>query len=247
VTPVLHAPFFSFTHGVTTWSRMARVLDYTARLHNPGWEVHVDEIDALGTYEPLNRSANAMKLAEWKKRVEEAPDGTHMLLMDTDMVVMHPLESVWETEFDIAFTVRPDRMAKKSIRIPLNGGVVYLRVSELVKKFFRTWQLISETMTRDRALHRRWHRRWGGQNQAALGAIIESAPPESEFASLVVNWLQCSEDNACDPEWADHWQTAKILHLKSDLRQALFDPIAKPERHLKPIVAHWLELEKAAG
>lgn len=221
---------------------MARVLDYTARLHNPGWEVHVDEIDALREYVHLNRSANALKLAAWQEIVDDVPDDTHLLLMDADMVVMHPLDVVWASEFDIAFTVRPDRMHGQT-RIPLNGGFVAMRTSHIVREFFRAWQAMSARMTKDTQLHQRWRSRFGGQNQAALGAMFESP----EFKRLHVNWLPCDRYNACEPEWREHWQTAKTLHLKSGLRQALFDPLAKPEPHLKPIVAHWLELEKAAG
>jgi hypothetical protein len=219
---------------------MADVLRYTAQQHCPDWTLKIEEVTNIFKHVELNRSANALKLKEWVERVCAEPDGTRVLVMDSDMVIQRSLDDVWEHDFDIAFTCRPRRMEEKA-RMAMNGGVVYARVSEPVREFFRAWQRVSAEMVVDRDFHRKYHYRWGGQNQTALGAMIQKRYPE--LTALNVTWLDCEVDNCADPEWEKHWRTAKILHIKGALRRAIFSET--PVRSaLHPIVAHWHAIEQ---
>lgn len=238
--PQLHAPYFDFAGDAHKWRRMAAVLEHSARQHCPNWDLHVDQIQVVAE-PPFNKSANASKLHDWTRRVCEAPDGAQLLLMDSDCVIQRPLDDIWERPFDIAFTHRRPCVRK----IPINGGVVFLRVSEPVRAFFCAWLDENVAMLRDKAHHRRWYPIYGGMNQSALGAMLEGGRLEH----LKVEWLPCSEWNVADAEWASHWKTGRILHLKGDLRLVLFED-RKPRRstaHLVPMVQYWRGLEAALG
>ncbi len=224
---------------------MAKVLEFTARRHCPAWDIHVDCVNAMAGNAELNRSGNALKLKAWAERVYAAPDGAQLVLMDTDMYIQSPLDEIWERPFDVAFTQHlPERK-----RIPFNGGICFMRVSDPVRAFFRAWQEMSARMVKDRKLHKMYHAVYAGQNQAALGALIEMEAPE--FTALNWLWLSGGIWNCADSEWFTHWDTdAKIVHVKGAYRQELFgygSLPARPKSAFKPLVAHWLALEAEAN
>ena len=237
--PILLACYFrAKSEPDGQYDRLARVLAHTARVHCPEWDIRVEPI----TPSPLKAASgnpshewNTYKLDYWQEVVDALPDGARLLLMDADTTIVRPLDALWELPFDLAYTIRS---AHATPRIPFNGGVVALRVSEGTRAALRRWRAENRRMLDDRAHHLVWRRKYAGINQASFGLMLE----DGGFADLDVKALPCQEWNCV--EWSELAQNTRIVHYKSALRRATFGMIALPS--LRPLVADWHALERAA-
>ena len=150
-------------------------------------------------------------------------------------MILRPLNAVWDLPFDVAYTVRPRLL-------PLNAGVVFVRVSDRVRAFMTAWRDENRRMLTDTQHHQVWRRRYGGINQAALGAVLES--PRTD--GLAITPLPCSEWNCEDSTWrAYDPDVTRIVHLKSQLRIALFHG-GSGGQEVRRLVTLWRALERAA-
>ncbi len=222
------------------WPRLATVLRHTAARHCPDWAPHIVALPppprTLDVFAPDMNRNNTWKLDYWCSRIEHAEDGARVLLMDTDMVILRPLDAVWQQPFDVAYTTRP-------AEYPFNAGVVFVRVSEVSRAFVRLWRDENRRMFADRAYHRPWRRKYGGMNQAALGCVLESAQRQT----LSILPLSCAEWNSEDASWpAFDPAVCRVLHVKSALRRTIFGS-GPPLRELQHLARLWGDLERAAS
>ena len=221
------------------WARLAKVLEFSARRHCIGWDIEVRRIDAPPPTHRLsaNKNGNTRKLDWWTDRVEQAEDGSPLLLIDTDTMVLGPLDEAWSEEFDFAYTV-------KGGRFPFNAGVVFVRVSDSVRAFMRLWREENRRMFEDSRYHAPWYRRFGGLNQAALGKMLTESVAASMGAKL--GTLPCSTWNCENATWADFKSGAtRIVHLKNGLRLAALATGAGSTK-LMPLVRIWRAMEREA-
>ena len=234
MTPMLVSCFFSAKKERDgQYDRLARVLAYTARQHCPGWVVQITQIAptliAPATGNP-SHSWNSAKLDYWDAVVQAAPNGTPLLLMDADTIILRPLDPIWDRSFDLAYT------ARERSRLPLNGGVVALRVSDQTKAAIRRWQQLNAAMLTNGPLHQPWHRKYAGMNQASFGCLLE----EGGLADLSVVKLPCAEWNCC--EWAAFTPATRVVHIKSRLRRSVFGP-TRGASDLTDLVTRWRAVE----
>ena len=236
--PRLEAVYFGDGAG-HQWPRMARVLAHSARQQLSGWEVHVRQLHpppvtghAAATE---SHRANSQKLQAWVDLVRAAVDGDRLLLIDADTMILRPLDDVWLKPFEVAYTERV------GVKLPINAGVVFLRVGPFARHFFEHWLAANMRLLRDPTEHQIWRTRYGGINQAALGSILV------EPAGWGLGRLRCQEWNCEDASWTtfDPART-RIVHLKSALRRAVFG-IGPSRPGLQPLVAIWRRLEREAG
>lgn len=234
--PRLEAPWFG---GSEAFVRMARVLDYTARVHCPEWVVNVSHVPVqpLQAHDRAKDShvQNTQKMEQWNAIVQGAADGERILLMDADTFITRPLYDVWEREFDLAYT-------SKDSRFPFNSGVMFLRVSAATKAFFEAWAAVNREMLTTASIHAPWRERFGGINQAAFGRMLESGP------SIDIAELPCREWNCEDSAWA-HFdpEVTRIVHVKSALRRYLFPRHVRLAKPGVPELAElWTALEREA-
>ena len=218
------------------YPRLARVLEHTARKHCPGWYVNVTEVEPTAVKGPSGTQShadNSWKLGYWARLVTDAPEGARLLLADVDTFVVRNLDVLWTKDFDVAYTVRP-----ASCRLPLNGGVVAVRVSELTRDFMRAWLATDRRFLADPEEHRPWRKRYGGMNQSSFGYMLTS-PGGVKFAAL-----PCLEWNCEDSSWVDFdSEVTRIVHVKSALRMAVFG-IGPRARKVKPLARMWRDLDK---
>jgi hypothetical protein len=237
-TPTLYACYF----GSGAWDqypRMARVLAATAAQHCPAWTIQIEALDPPRRrgHIPAGYVDNTHKLDRWCAIAEAAPDGTPLLLLDADTMVLRSLDPIWDQPFDLAYTVRPAWS-----RYPLNAGVIFLRVSDRTRAFLTAWREENGRMIADPDRHMPWRKRFGGMNQAALGAVLTSLA----VASLALLPIPCAEWNCEDVTWsAFDPAVTRILHVKSQLRLAIFEGVSGMARW-KPLVALWRAAERAA-
>jgi hypothetical protein len=148
-------------------------------------------------------------------------------LIDGDTAILKPLDSVWDQVFDIAFTFRERGL-------PLNGGVVFLRVSPQSRSFIEEWWKLNLLFLGNAALHGPWRDKYAGMNQAALGCLLETGH------SCEVARLPCREWNACSPELYTP-AVSRVLHVKSSLRRATFG-IEPVRSNMPAAIAAWKAL-----
>lgn len=223
------------------WPRLAHVLAYTADQQCAGWDVRIRTLEAEARPSATGVEShvhNTQKLEHWCREVEAAPDGTRMLLIDADTIILRPLDAVWDLAFDVAYTVRP-----ALCRLPFNAGVVFLRVSPAVRAFMAAWRDANARMLGDRRLHHAWRATFGGINQASLGHTLAS--PVAADVDLVQ--LPCAEWNCEDASWMSFDPAVtRIVHIKSTLRRAIFK-MARTPTWCAPLTKLWHGLERAAG
>ena len=180
-----------------------------------------------------SEACNTAKLAHWNDAVQASDDGDRLLLIDADAFILRPLDPVWEKEFDLAYTVRPTRF-------PLNGGVVFLRVSPAVRAFCQAWATENMRLLHDNADQRQpWRAEYGGINQASFAHMLRTDH------QLTVETLPCREWNCEDTTWSDFDPAiTRIVHVKGALRMACVQsqPILPG---LAEIAAHWKACDHA--
>lgn len=235
-TPRLVSCYFG---GSPDWDRMARVLEFSARRHCAGWEIDVRRIPPPPATHSLsaNKNGNTHKLDWWTDQVERAEDGSRLLLIDTDTMVLGPLDEAWDEDFDFGYTV-------KACRYPFNAGVIFLRVSDRVKAFMRHWRAENRRMFQDSRYHEPWYRRFGGLNQAALGKMLTEKVADGMGVKL--GTLPCATWNCENATWEEFKAgVTRIVHLKNGLRLAA---LATGEGSVKlmPLVRIWRAMEREA-
>lgn len=247
--PRLYSCYFTVPSGKAWppewYERLARVLRHSAKKHSPGWTVDVRQIEpstprtvALGGSSQSSFAYNTHKLIDWNGVVQRAAEGSRLLITDADMMVLRPLDPVWDHEFDIALTEK-----RAVTRLPLNGGVVFLRVNARSRRWFKAWLDWNMRLIGDGALHRGYRARYCGMNQAALGALLENGG--RDLAHVIE--LPCAEWNCESATWRffDRAHPPRMVHLKSGLRRGLMDPVKYPitDTHQREIAFVWEGLE----
>lgn len=239
MTPRLEACYFEAgTHR--EFSRLARVLAFTAELHCADWQRAIVRCTPGPTPKTgtgvSSHIANTQKLAVWCARIREAVDGQPLLLIDADTVIVRPLDDIWAQPFDLAYTV-------KTHLFPFNLGVMFFRVSDRVRAFADAWLRANDRAFAPDAEARAWRRQYGGVNQTAFGLLRERGGLEG----LRVRELGCAEWNCEESAWATFDPAVtRILHVKGTLRGGVFMRQVIPPA-LKPLVQYWRDLERTAS
>jgi hypothetical protein len=231
--PKLYSCWFDASTVAGPWpaswyARHAAVLERSARENIPGWTIDVREIAPppnLHAARPGNKSAyiyNSHKLRDWLEVTESCADGDRLLLIDADTMVLRSLDPVWDSEFDVAYTIKRD-----VTRLPINAGVVFLRVNARSRAFMRAWLDWNMRLLGSAALHTKYWAKYAGMNQAALGALLEDGGGP-RMAKL--HELHCSEWNCESATWKtfDPANPPRIAHVKGNLRKGLMAPEKYP-------------------
>jgi hypothetical protein len=237
--PRLESCFFGDTSN-RQWTRLADVLRFTAARHCPTWDrrvVRVTPVPRVSAMGVLSHAANTQKMDEWHRLITESKDGEEVLLIDSDTMILRPLDDVWNEPFDMAYTT------KEQSRFPFNSGVVFFRVSDRVRAFVDGWHAENLRMLKNRVYHQDWRRKYGGINQASLGSILH----RNAHFGLTLLKLPCSEWNCEDSSWATfNPDVTRIVHIKSALRRAVIGPGVVPRDYVR-LVKVWRGLEAEAS
>jgi len=227
--------------GQGQYPRLAKVLEATARRHCPSWSISVERIEDSRLKRRdgnAGYSDNTWKLRAWADIIESAPEGDEILLVDSDVFILAPLDGIWDQEFDLLYTER-----SKGAPFPINGGVVAVRVTEASRRFMRLWVRRDQELFDDFDLHREWRKRYGGMNQSSFGSLLETGHALRSWLRLAT--APCREWNACDPvDWRDFGPHTRIVHVKSELRMTIFQIVV--DRAFLPLAGLWTSEERRA-
>lgn len=234
-------------HGLPrdTWTRLAKTLAHSVHEHCHGWTLDLAEIppspDLSSPKGSQGNVDNTRKLDAWAQAVERAADGDRILLLDADTLIRRELDDVWDHPFDLAYTKKPEEA-----RYPFNGGVIFLRVSDLTRAFIRTWRDVNRFFLEHPSEHDVWLPAFGGINQSAFGMLVESIsdkawpePFKGYHPGLAIRKLPCLEWNCEDEHWDEFDpDRTRIVHYKSGLQRAIFG-ITEDAAHHKGLVSEW--------
>lgn len=205
------------------YDRLARVWEYSAKKHNPDARVELKEAP------PLERDGrrkdswnyNDYKLQIWVEELKKSDEPT--IVMDADMLVIGDMSGMFDQDFDICYTAR----TKTRSRFAFNGGVLAFRPSAKVFGFLERWAKQDAYMYANPAMHMPFRTRYGGMNQASFGYMLER-----DKHGLKIVSEPCLKYNLCDEEWHCINDETKAIHIKGNLRRAVFGAPLKPGANL---------------
>jgi hypothetical protein len=218
--------------GACNYSQLAKVWKYSAQKAHPDTKVRLISLKSPGN-RTSHQGRNQYKLIEWNKVIQAAEEDT--ILMDVDMVVYKDIGHVFEKDFDICYTKRT------KTRMPLNGGVLFVKPTDKAKEFFREWLKVDADLLKRRNRYMPYVRKYGGQNQASFGYMIEQKRGLAGIA-----WVECTWYNCCNEEWKDINDETKVVHHKSALKRICSKSGDYKKYHPKyeKALRKWREMEK---
>lgn len=199
--------------GDPVFSRLARALRLSVSLNAPDVEVFDEIITEVPDEQPgllRHYTDNHEKLRVWRSAIHAEPDGTEVVLIDADTVVLGPLSEAFDTKFDIGWTWRPGRL-------PVNSGVVFVTCNERSRAFMDAWVQRDQMLMEHRELANHGARKFGGANQASFMWLITHGKGQ-DIADC--HDLMCKKWNCVDQTWHEFDDDTRILHIKGKLRDA---------------------------
>lgn len=191
--------------GACNYSRLAEVWLYSARKAHPDAKVKLKQV-ASQPSRTTHQRRNQYKLVEWNKVVQAATEDT--ILMDVDMVVYHDISDVFEKDFDVCYTRRT------ATRMPLNGGVLFVKPTKAAREFFTQWLKVDAELLQKRNRYQPYIRKYGGQNQASFGWMLERGKYDAKIKHVDCTWYNC-----CNEEWPGINDATRVVHHKGALKR----------------------------
>ena len=222
-------------NGTERYAELLKVFRYSVKKHMPDVAFNCITIPEPKWDEGKEKFMvkNTVKLHHWVKAVEEATENT--LIMDCDMLVIKDMSSVFDMDFDIAFTGRT------LSKIPMNGGVLCIKPNERSIEFMRLWEQVNFEMYNNKEFHNIWRHKYAGMNQASFGCTFE----EGKYTTKVIS-IPCPEWNVCQEDWSRMSEKARCIHIKSRLRRCCIDGY-KPDPKCEAAYHIWKQYQKEAN
>lgn len=173
--------------------------------------------------------ANTIKLKAWVDYLEERDEGDEIIFSDCDMMALQSAYHAFDEDFDVAYTRR-----KVGDRVPINNGILMVRVNERSKAFFREWLRINDVMFyEDKDLHAKWKKKYPGMNQAAFGYMLEEGRDGTKLHEYSTR-----EWNAVECDWPHIGGKTVFVHFKGQLRRKVFSG-ARVNGVMSDVVSMW--------
>jgi len=231
--------------GSKRYEKLAKVLAHSAEKNCPGASFELISIPAPKVKSTKRAfESNTVKLDLWLQKLRETTED--VVFMDCDMIILRDLQHVFDEDksFDIGYTIRD---GKFSTRMPMNGGIVFVRNTPAAIDFIEKWNEANKLMYKDiienrgTKLHAYWRQRFAGMNQAAFGYLTTGGVIKYEAK---LKKLLCSEYNSCIEHWPTVGPHTHVLHIKGNLRSAVMcsTPTQVFAADIRECVRLWREL-----
>jgi hypothetical protein len=235
---------FDYPGAQSKYDTLARVLEHSVKKNCPSANFVLLRIPAP-ELKGLKRcfDSNTIKLWHWQDQLN--CDDEQVVFIDCDMIVLHDIACAFDDSgFDIGITTRANGHRLTGGQLPINGGVIFIRNNAEGKAWVKLFQEINQYFFENPVQHQPWRDRYGGMNQAAMGYILEK-----KTFSARIKKFPCTTWNSCKPEWQFINDETKIVHIKSDVRRAVFHEQRDPALDMKYRLAlyHWRTLAAEIG
>lgn len=233
---------FDFT-GVDSYKRLLDVFIYSIQKHMPDVTPEITYCNPPQKVSNRNTGliTNTAKLAHWVQSMENCKDGDEIIFADCDLLALGNMFSVFDDfDFDIAHTVRYGAEQGRT-RIPINGGVLPVRVSDRTKHFMREYKRINDEMYMNPEFHSSYRLKYAGMNQSAYGYLLEN--PAMHDCKIIS--IPCQKWNLCNTEFLLFNSDTRCIHFKSGLRRSALGQ-APVNGQIKQFVDLWRKYEAEA-
>jgi hypothetical protein len=235
---------FDFPGAQSKYDTLARVLEHSVKKNCPSANFVLIKIPPP-QLKGLKRcfDSNTIKLWHWQDQLK--CDDEQVVFADCDMIVLHDIACAFDDPgFDIGLTTRSNGNLLTGGRLPINGGVIFVRNNAAGKEWVDIFSAVNQRMFEDPLFHQPWRDRYGGMNQAAMGYVLEK-----KTFSARIKKFSCMIWNSCKPEWQYIDEATKIIHIKSDVRRAVFHEQrdAALDLKYKRALFHWRTLAAEIG
>lgn len=196
--------------NLNRYGRLFDVFEKSARASNPRARFDLLRVPppAWDGSQKASYFSNNYKLKLWVDYLDTTGDEP-VIFMDCDLIVRKPLDSAFDGKFDIGLVTVGRTYA------PYNGGVVFVSGTPASKEFMKLWQKVDQEIFENEDEHWKWGAVYKGQNQAALGKILETMDHGAKIKHFP-SW----EWNAVDPDWGTvNPHVCRVVHVKSALRK----------------------------
>ena len=184
-------------------------------------------------------TTNTAKLAHWVESMNRCKDGDEIIFADCDLLALGDMFECFDLyDFDLAYTVRHGGEHGKT-RIPINGGVLPVRVNERTRHFMKEYKRINDEMYMNPEFHGPWRLKAAGMNQSAFLYLLEN----DDLCNCKHLSVPCSKWNNCNTEWHLFNNDTRVVHYKSALRRAALGQ-APSNGIMQPFVNLWKKYEQ---
>lgn len=225
---------FDYSNNKDKYDLLQKVYAFSLQEHG-NRALHIRK-EAPGDMVRVHRfqTSNNFKLGIWIDTLKELNEPC--CFSDVDMLCVGNIDPIWDLDFDIAYTER-----SIGANVPFNSGVLFVRPTKESIRFLEKWRKIDDSMRIKPEFRAAYAEKYCGQNQASFGFMLEKHPDLCHIIKV-----PCRTWNVCDEDWKDYPDDAKLIHCKSQLRDAVFSraPVDYWSPKLqKPLIA-WYNAER---
>lgn len=227
--------------GVDSYKRLLEVFIFSIKKWMPEVAIEITYCDPPQKVSNRNTGliTNTAKLARWVESMERCDNDDEIIFADCDLLAIGDMFSAFDKhQFDIAHTVRFGTEHGKT-RIPINGGVLYVRKNERTLHFMREYLRVNNEMYCNPEFHSPWRLSFAGMNQAAYGYLLSNS---HLYDCKIIN-IPCEIYNVCNTEWHKFSNESLCIHYKSSLRRAALGQ-APSNGTMQPFVNLWRKYEQ---
>lgn len=217
-------------------NRCVKVLEYSAKLNTPNTELEIiqkPQRERLSSHD----SNNFTKTIYHNEIIQDSQNGEVVGLLDCDTFILKDLSDLESMDFDIVFTHKEG----KTHRAPINSGVVFVRVSEKTKQFYRDWLEVASRLFRCPTELIRLKQVYMGINQSALSILLK------EKADLNFLMLPTRIWNYCPINYHEPITETRIVHIVANMRKAIFEGREPTSPNVRELRELWLKMESKLG
>lgn len=231
-----------FRNSNPLYKRMSNALEASVAANSPSTPITVEmildtdeDLVAIGKRRYATYVQNTRKSRHHSEIVQRSEDGELICLMDCDTLVVKDLSPAIKLMegFDLGYTVKP-----RGANYKINSGVVFVRVSERTRKFYRDWEQATIMMLSEPKQHEFYRKNYGGVNQSALAYTMANNGSDMKYLEL-----PCQEWNACSDSWKDWQQHARIIHVLMRMRRLVSRTANRVSKHcdIYDLVMEWFK------
>ena len=146
-------------------------------------------------------ASNIVKLEIWNDLIQKSNTGDKIALLDCDTLVTKDFSDVFNNDFDVAFTDKPEPEGT------FNGGVIFVNVNDASKEFFNIFLKINYKMLEDKEFHEKYRKKYSGMNQSAMGYLYELYSKDNKYILKVLPGKLYNQAHI------EHFETGEIGYI----------------------------------
>ena len=204
------------------YKRLSNTLLKSIKKNTPQYKIDFFEIEPpdYKNYRGINTKPswanNVLKLEKWNETVQNSNTGDKVVLLDCDTLVMKDFSSVFDDDFNIAFTDKPNPKGT------FNGGVIFVNINDISKEFFNIFLDINYKMIENIQFHMKYRNLYSGMNQSAMGYMYETYYKNNKTNKYNLKIIPGKLYNQSNMHYWKTGEIGYIIHYMSILRHYIF-------------------------